>query len=173
MQQRTNLDGWKSGCCGEGIETLKKIGLREPLTSNGLGRLGVIFLQDSEDGCTGALKRCSLLVGHALRDGVQESLADDGVRGQTALVDLVTTVGSALGAVGFMSSEAFVAVAAAVVLISETNTVTLLQPLSIGAKSLDDTDTFVAEDDVLVSLQLAVSICVGKGYTKGCILSHT
>lgn len=81
---------------------------------------------------------------------MQKRLTDDSVRSKASLVDLISTIQSAIDAVSLVPRQTVPAITAAVVLVAEAHAVTLLQVLAVRAHGLNNTDAFVPEDNVIV-----------------------
>ncbi|KAK5632883.1 hypothetical protein RRF57_008597 [Xylaria bambusicola] len=114
------------------------------------------------------VSRCSIKITHAIRDLVQEGLAENCVRSEATLVKVLVAVGATVDTVGFIPSQAVTAVAAAIVLVAEAHTVADLEVSAVRADSFNDTNAFVAKNDVFVYLFRPVSLNQGR---KGMILT--
>ena len=131
--------------------------------TDAVGRLDVVKVKSHEDGGTTAHEGSGGLVGKAVGEGEEESLAPDGVGSKRSLVEVVVTIELAVRAESLGTLETLLAVTTAVVLVAPANAVTLLEVLGERTKLLYDTDTLVAKDHAGLAEVLVSSTETGSG----------
>ena len=109
-------------------------------------------LQRGEYGSTSTLQRRSILIRQTLGDRVKESFPPNGTLGERSLVGRSVTVHGSLGAKDLFSLETLEAVETSVGLVSPSDSVALLEELAVRSEGLDDPDSFVTENHVVLQL---------------------
>lgn len=131
--------------------------------TNTVSRLGAVVVESSEYGDTTAHQRCSVSVGDLIRKLEEEGLAPDTAVSETALVQVGVSKHLALRAVDVVSAKALLTVFAGAVSESPSDAVADLEVGGVGAESLDDTDTLVAENHALLAEVLVGATETGAG----------
>jgi len=97
-----------------------------------------------------------MFIGNAVGKLEQESLLPNGTVRETSLVEVGVAVQLSLGAEGVPSLEAVFAVTTGVVHVAPANSVSDLEYLGMRTELLYDTDTFMSESHVGMSI---VQVC--------------
>lgn len=97
-----------------------------------------------------------MLVFHAVGDLEEEALLPDGAVGEASLVEVVVAVHLARDTEGVEALKALLALSTSVVHVAPADSVSSFEELGVGANSLHDSDTLVAETHVLVTV---VKVC--------------
>lgn len=125
---------------------------KSPDTHDSYSVSGLDPLESRKRNSSAALKRCCVLIGDGVRDDVKEHLTPYGVTYKTALVNILEAIDASLSTKDFLSSETEKTVATATSDEAPSHSSTLLQILDLWASIFNNTNTFMAKDNITLYL---------------------